>query len=160
VKRVLEGSLRWNRQRLAALEAADFELRRLFAVLYLISSTSALIYMAGWLRFNILDLPDGPPTYSVMIGLGMTSLAGILHVALLPAIGVCLGVELLMQRRVRRFDEETASNIGAGLATPRVQIDGCQPNPFWANTLARPVGQDAFLSLETQWNSFNVTRDY
>ena len=160
VKRVLEASPRWNRQRLAVLEAADFDLKRLFAVLYLISSTSALIYLAGWLRFNILDLPDGPPTCSAMIALGLTAIAGIFQVALLPAMGVALGAEHLMQRRLRRLDEATASSICVSPATALVQIDDCQPTPFRANTLARCVGQDAFWGLETQWNSFNATRDY
>ncbi len=97
---MLEASPRWNRQRMAVLEAADFELRRMFAVLYLISSTSALIYMVGWLRFNLLDLPVGPLTYSSMISLVLTALAGVLCAAMLPAIAVALSVERLLQRRI------------------------------------------------------------
>lgn len=102
---MLEASSRWNRQRLAVLEAADFDLKRAFAVMYLVSSTSALIYMVGWLRFNLLDLPDGPLSYGSLIALALTALAGALHAVLLPAIAVALGVERLLQRRIRRLDQ-------------------------------------------------------
>jgi hypothetical protein len=108
VKRVLEASPRWNRQRLAVLEAADFDLKRLFAVLYLVSSTSALIYMVGWLRFNFLDLPEGPLSNGSMIALALTSIAGVLQAAMLPAVAVALGVERLMQRRIGHLDRPEA----------------------------------------------------
>jgi hypothetical protein len=105
---VLEASPRWNRQRLAVLEAADFELKRLFAVLYFISSTSALIYMAGWLRFNLLDLPEGPLSYGSIIALTLTAMAGVLQAAMLPAVAVALGVERLLQRRIGHLGQREA----------------------------------------------------
>lgn len=97
---MLEASPRWNRQRLAVLEATDFELKRLFAVLYLISSTSALIYMVGWLRFNLFDLPVGPLSNGSIMALALTAIAGLIQAAMLPAVAVALGVERLLQRRI------------------------------------------------------------
>lgn len=101
---MLEASPRWNRQRLATLEAVDFEIRRLFSGLYFISGTSASIYVAGWLRFNILDLPAGPLTYFTIFAVFLTVLAGVLHALTLPAIALALGVERLLQRRIGKMD--------------------------------------------------------
>lgn len=105
---MLEASPRWNRQRLAVLEAADFELKRLFAVLYLVSSTSALIYMVGWLRFNLFELPVAPLSNGSILALTLTALAGLLQAAMLPAVAVALGVERLLQRRIGCLDPREA----------------------------------------------------
>lgn len=101
---MLEASPRWNRQRLAVLEAVDFDLKRPFAVVFLISSTSSLIYMVGWMRFNLLDLPEGPLSCVSMIALAATSTCGILQAAMLPAVAVAIGVERLLQRRMAHHD--------------------------------------------------------
>lgn len=112
---MLEASPRWNRQRLAVLEAADFELKRLFAVLYFISSASALIYIVGWLRFNLLDLPAGPLSYGSVVALILTAIAGVLQAAMLPAVAVALGVERLLQRRIGRLDRSKGRLTGQHL---------------------------------------------
>lgn len=111
---MLEASPRWNRQRMAVLEAADYELRRLFAVLYLISYSSALIYMGGWLRFNLLELPVSPLTYSSMISLVLTALAGVLCAATLPAVAVALSVERMIKRRIAMTSQRVSISRGSG----------------------------------------------
>jgi hypothetical protein len=109
VKRVLEASPRWNRQRLAVLEAVEFDLKRMFSVLYFSSVVCAAVYMAGWLRFNLLDLPMGPLSFHSALTLGLTVIAGLLFALLLPTIVVAVGVERKLQRRIRRLDPKAGS---------------------------------------------------
>ena len=110
MKRVLEASPRWNRQRLAVLEAVEFDLKRVFSVLYFSSVACAAIYMAEWLRFNLLDLPVGPVSFHTALTLGLTAVAGILFALLLPTIVVAAGIERKLQRRIRRFDSKAGSS--------------------------------------------------
>jgi hypothetical protein len=110
VKRVLEASPRWNRQRLAVLEAVEFDLNRMFSVLYFSSVVCAAVYMAGWLRFNLLDLPVGPLSFHTAITLGLTAVAGLLFALLLPTIVVAAGIERKLQRRIRRIDSKAGSS--------------------------------------------------
>jgi hypothetical protein len=105
VKRVLEASPRWNRQRLAVLEAVDFDLKRAFSVLYFVSATCAGIYMAGWLRMNLLALPVAPFSLHSALTIRAFAAAGVLFAVLLPAIAVALGVERRLQRRMRQMDK-------------------------------------------------------
>jgi hypothetical protein len=109
VKRVLESSPRWNRQRLAVLEAVELDLKRMFSVLYFSSVACAAVYMAGWLRLNLLELPAGPPSFHTALTLGLTAVAGILFALLLPTIVVAAGIERKLQRRIRRFDPQAGS---------------------------------------------------
>jgi hypothetical protein len=109
VKRVLEASPRWNRQRLAVLEAVDFDLKRAFSVLYFVSATCASIYMAGWLRMNLLALPVAPFSLHSALTIGASAAAGVLFAVLLPAIAVALGVERRLQRRMRQLDKATVA---------------------------------------------------
>jgi hypothetical protein len=109
VKRVLEASPRWNRQRLAVLEAVDFDLKRAFSVLYLVSATCAGIYMAGWLRFNLMELPAAPFSYQSAITIGLPVTAGALFALLLPATALALGVELRLHRRMRQLDKKASA---------------------------------------------------
>lgn len=104
---MLEASPRWNRQRLAVLEAVDFDLKRMFSVLYFSSVACAAVYMAGWLRFNLLDTPVGPPSFHTALTLGLTAVAGLLFALLLPTIVVAAGIERRLQRRIRRLDPNT-----------------------------------------------------
>ena len=106
---MLEASPRWNRQRLAVLEAVDLDLKRAFSVLYLVSATCAGIYMAGWLRVNLLDLPVAPFSLHSALTIGLSAAAGMLFAVLLPAIAVALGVERKLQRRMRQLDKAVAS---------------------------------------------------
>lgn len=107
---MLEASPRWNRQRLAVLEAVEFDLKRVFSVLYFSSVACAAVYMAGWLRFNLLDLPVGPVSFHTAITLGLTAVAGLLFALLLPTIVVAAGIERKLQRRIRRFDPKAGSS--------------------------------------------------
>jgi hypothetical protein len=109
VKRVLEASPRWNRQRLAVLEAVDFDLKRVFSVLYFVSATSAGIYMAGWLRLNLMELPVAPFSYQSAATIGLSVTAGTLFAMLLPAIALAFGVERRLQRRLRQLDKKTSA---------------------------------------------------
>ena len=104
---MLEASPRWNRQRLAVLEAVEFDLKRVFSVLYFSSVACAAVYMAGWLRFNLLDLPVGPLSFHTALTLGLTAASGLLFALLLPTIVVAAGIERKLQRRIRRFDPNT-----------------------------------------------------
>lgn len=104
---MLEASPRWNRQRLAVLEAVDFDLKRVFSVLYLVSATCAGIYMAGWLRLNLMELPVAPFTYQSVLTVGLSVTAGALFALLLPATALALGVERKLQRRLRQLDKNT-----------------------------------------------------
>ena len=106
---MLEASPRWNRQRLAVLEAVELDLNRMFSVLYFSSVACAVVYMAGWLRFNLLDLPVGPLSFHTTLTLGLTAVAGLLFVLLLPTIVVAAGIERKLQRRIRRFDPQAGS---------------------------------------------------
>jgi len=107
---VLEASPRWNRQRLAVLEAVNHELKRLFSILYVLSATSASVYMAGWLCFNMISLSIDQLPYTILITSILTAVAGVLHAALLPAIAIALCVENVIQNRIKRNDrtKETA----------------------------------------------------
>lgn len=107
---MLEASPRWNRQRSAVLEAVEFDLKRIFSVLYFSSVTCAAVYMAGWLRFNLLDLPVGPLSFHTALTLGLTAVAGLLFALLLPTIVVAVGIERKLQRRMRRFDLKAGSS--------------------------------------------------
>ena len=106
---MLEASPRWNRQRLAVLEAVEFDLKRMFSVLYFSSVACAAVYMAGWLRFNLLDLPMGPLSFHSALTLGLTVIAGLLFALLLPTIVVAVGIERKLQRRIRRLDPKAGS---------------------------------------------------
>ena len=106
---MLEASPRWNRQRLAVLEAVDFDLKRLFSVLYFVSATSAGIYMAGWLRLNLMELPAAPFSYQSAITIGLSVTAGTLFALLLPAIALALGVERRLHRRLRQLDKKASA---------------------------------------------------
>lgn len=108
---MLEASPRWNRQRLAVLEAVEFDLNRIFSVLYFSSAACAAVYIAGWLRFNLLEIPVGPLSFHSALTLGLTAVAGLLFALLLPTIIVAAGIERKLQRRIRRFDPK------AGLST-------------------------------------------
>lgn len=122
---MLEASPRWNRQRLAVLEAVELDLKRMFSVLYFSSVACAAVYMAGWLRFNLLDLPVGPLSFHSALTLGLTAVAGILFALLLPTIVVAFGIERRLQRRMRRFDPKGGSSTRRGLiavqALPNLQ---------------------------------------
>ena len=107
---MLEASPRWNRQRLAVLEAVELDLNRMFSVLYFSSVACAVVYMAGWLRFNLLDLPVGPLSFHTALTLGLTAFAGLLFALLLPTIVVAAGIERKLQRRIRRFDPKAGSS--------------------------------------------------
>lgn len=65
--------------------------------------------MAGWLRFNLLDLPVGPLSYHTDLTLGLTAVAGLLFALLLPTMVVAAGIERKLQRRIRRFDPKTSA---------------------------------------------------
>ncbi len=106
---MLEASPRWNRQRLAVLEAVDFDLKRAFSVLYFVSATCAGIYMAGWLRLNLIELPVAPFSYHSALTIGLSATAGTLFALLLPAIAVALGVERRLHRRIRQLDKKTGT---------------------------------------------------
>lgn len=106
---MLEASPRWNRQRLAVLEAVDFDLRRMFSVLYSTSATCAAIYIAGWLRFNLMDLPAGPMSLHTVFSVGLTAIAGALYTLLLPAILLSFLVERALQLRLRLLDQKTGA---------------------------------------------------
>ena len=108
---MLEASPRWNRQRLAVLEAVEFDLKRMFSVLYFSSVACAAVYMAGWLRFNLLDLPVGPLSFHTACTLGLTAVAGLLFALLLPTIVVAAGIERKLQRRIRRLEPKATSNV-------------------------------------------------
>lgn len=108
---MLEASPRWNRQRLAVLEAVDFDLKRTFSVLYFVSATCAGIYMAGWLRLNLMALPVAPFTYQSVLTVGLSVTAGAVFALLLPAIALALGVERRLHRRMRQLDK-TAQATG------------------------------------------------
>lgn len=62
--------------------------------------------MAGWLRFNLLDLPVGPVSFHTAITLGLTAVAGLLFALLLPTIVVAAGIERKLQLRIRRLDSK------------------------------------------------------
>ena len=105
---MLEASPRWNRQRLAVLEAVELDLKRAFSVLYFVSATSAGIYMAGWLRFNLMEPPVTPFSYQSVLTIGLSVTAGALFAVLLPAIAVAVGVERRLHRRLRQLDKKTS----------------------------------------------------
>jgi len=117
---VLEASPRWNRQRLAVLEAVEFDLNRMFSVLYFSSVVCAAVYMAGWLRFNLLDLPVGPVSFHTAITLGLTAVAGLLFALLLPTIVVAAGIERKLQRRIRRLEPKAQVTGSHRLLTAHV----------------------------------------
>lgn len=106
---MLEASPRWNRQRLAVLEAVEFDLKRVFSVLYFVSATSAGIYMAGWLRLNLMELPVAPFSYQSAATIGLSVTAGTLFALLLPAIALALGVERRLHRRLRQLDKKASA---------------------------------------------------
>jgi len=108
VKRVLEASPRWNRQRLAVLEAVAFDLKRAFSALYFISATCAGIYMAGWLRLNLMELP-APFSFQSAITIGLSVTAGSLFALLLPAIALALSIERRLHRRLRQLDKKASA---------------------------------------------------
>lgn len=101
---MLEASPRWNRQRMAVLEAVDFDLKRAFSVLYFVSATCAGIYLAGWLRMNLLAFPVAPFSLHSALTIGASAATGVLFAVLLPAIAIALGVERRLQRRMRQLD--------------------------------------------------------
>ena len=103
---MLEASPRWNRQRLAVLEAVDFDLKRAFSMLYFILATCAGIYMAGWLRLNLMELPAAPFSYQSAITIGRSVTAGALFALLLPATALALGIERRLHRRLRQLDKK------------------------------------------------------
>lgn len=122
---MLEASPRWNRQRLAVLEAVDFDLKRVFSVLYFISGTCAGIYMAGWLRLNLMELPVAPFSYQSAATIGLSVTAGALFALLLPATALALGLERRLHRRLRQLDKKASATAKHRLiavqALPNVQ---------------------------------------
>jgi hypothetical protein len=94
---------------MAVLEAADFDLKRAFSVLYFVSATSAGIYMAGWLRFNLMEPPVTPFSYQSVLAIGLSVTAGALFAVLLPAIAVAVGVERRLYLRLRQLDKKTSA---------------------------------------------------
>jgi hypothetical protein len=106
---MLEASPQWNRQRLAVLEAVDLDLKRAFSVLYLVSATCAGIYMAGWLRLNLMELPVAPVSHESALTIGLSATSGALFALLLPAIALALGVELRLHRRMRQMDKKASA---------------------------------------------------
>ncbi len=105
---MLEASPRWNRQRLAVLEAVAFDLKRAFSALYFISATCAGIYMAGWLRLNLMELP-APFSFQSAITIGLSVTAGSLFALLLPAIALALSIERRLHRRLRQLDKKASA---------------------------------------------------
>lgn len=101
---MLEASPRWNRQRLAVLEAVELDLNRMFSVLYFSSVACAVVYMAGWLRFNLLDLPVGPLSFHSALTVGVTALAGLIFALLLPTMILAAGIQHKLQLRIRRLE--------------------------------------------------------
>lgn len=106
---MLEASPRWNRQRSAVLEAVELDLKRMFSVLYFSSVACAAVYMAGWLRFNLLDLPVAPLSLYTVFTVGLTAVAGLIFALLLPTIVVAVSIERRLQRRIRRLDPKAGS---------------------------------------------------
>jgi hypothetical protein len=94
---------------MAVLEAVDFDLKRAFSVLYFVSATCAGIYMAGWLRLNLLAFPAAPFSLHSALTLGVSAAAGLLFAVSLPAIAVALGVERRLRRRMRQLDKVVVS---------------------------------------------------
>lgn len=123
---MLEASPRWNRQRMAVLEAVDFDLKRAFSVLYFVSATCACIYMAGWLRLNLMELPAAPFSYQSSITVGLSVIAGALFALLLPAIALALGIERRLYRRLRQLDSKASATAKHRLiavqALPNLQV--------------------------------------
>jgi hypothetical protein len=89
---------------LAVLEAVEFDLKRMFSVLYFSSVACAAVYMAGWLRFNLLNLPAGPLSFYSAFTVGLTGLAGLLFALLLPMMILAAGIERKLQLRIRRLE--------------------------------------------------------
>ncbi len=104
---------------MAVLEAVDFDLKRAFSVLYFVSATSAGIYMAGWLRFNLMELRIAPLSHQSALIVWLSATSGALFALLLPAIAVALGVEHRLQRRMRQLDKSTS--VSAKLGSIAVQ---------------------------------------
>ncbi len=100
--RVQDPSPRWNSQRLAAIEAVETNVNRVLAIVYAICVASAVVYMVGWLRFSLFDLPDGPLPAFTICAVILTAFAGVLHAAMLPAVAVSLGLQRLLARLMKQ----------------------------------------------------------
>jgi hypothetical protein len=107
---VLQPSPRWDRQAQAVLEIAHSELKPTFSVLYYFSMTCSAVYMVGWLNFNLWELPAAPMSLHTMFMIGLTAVAGIFFVLMLPTTLVVFGIDRRLNRRIRRLDQ-TVGNV-------------------------------------------------
>ncbi|MBL9057581.1 MAG: hypothetical protein JNJ84_15045 [Rhodobacteraceae bacterium] len=108
---MLETSPRWDRHVQAALETAYNELKPVFSVLYYFSVTCSVVYMVGWLNFNLGELPVAPMSLHTMVMIGLTAVAGILFVLMLPMSLIAFGIDRRLSQRIRRLDQ-TVGKIG------------------------------------------------
>jgi hypothetical protein len=122
---VLQPSPRWDRQAQAVLETAYDDLKSAFSVLYYFSVTCSVVYMVGWLSFNLGDLPVAPMSRHTMFMIGLTAVAGIFHVLTLPTTLVVFGIDRRLNRRMRRLDQAVGTTgkhrLIAGHALPNLQ---------------------------------------
>lgn len=102
---MLQPSPRWDRQAQAVLEIAHSELKPTFSVLYYFSMTSSVVYMVGWLNFNLWELPAAPMSLHTIFVIGLTAVAGIFLVLTLPTTLVVFGIDRRLNRRIRRLDQ-------------------------------------------------------
>jgi hypothetical protein len=102
---VLQPSPRWDRQAQAVLEIAYRELKPTFSVLYYFSMTCSVVYMVGWLSFNLWELPAAPMSLHTMFMIGLTAVAGVFLVLTLPTTLFVFGMEHRLNRRIRRLDQ-------------------------------------------------------
>ena len=108
---MLETSPRWDRHVQAALETAYNDLKPVFSVLYYCSVTCSAVYMVGWLNFNLWELPAAPMSTHTIVMIGLTAVAGILLVLMLPMSLIAFGIDRRLSQRIRRLDQ-TAGTTG------------------------------------------------
>ena len=102
---MLETSPRWDRHVQAALETAYNDLKPVFSVLYYFSVTCSAVYMVGWLNFNLVELPAAPMSPYTIAMIGLTAVAGILLVLMLPMSLIAFGIDCRLSQRIRRLDQ-------------------------------------------------------
>lgn len=102
---MLETSPRWDRHVQAALETAYDDLKPVFSVLYYFSVTCSAVYMVGWLNFNLGELPAAPMSFHTIITIGLTAVAGILFILVLPMLLIAFGIDRRLSQRIRRLDQ-------------------------------------------------------
>lgn len=102
---MLETSPRWDRHVQAALETAYDDLKPVFSVLYYFSVTCSAVYMVGWLNFNLGELPAAPMSFHTIITIGLTAVAGILFILMLPMLLIAFGIDRRLSQRIRRLDQ-------------------------------------------------------